>query len=158
MKKQLTKKEKKFCKLYLKTRDMMYTKLMLGYTVDISKKHIRQYIQSKPIKKDFEVDLDPILRRLYAHATFDHASMYDKDGDVKPYKCLTDEQKMAIKTYKISDSGHVSYTVYSQTHALERLYTHKMAQDKNKDLDKEETLEVVVKIDPRSRTDEFQET
>jgi len=154
MLKKLTAKEKKFCKLYFKTRDMMYTKLTLGYNIDISKKHIRKYIQSRPIKKDFQIDLDPILRRFYAIATFDHALMYDKAGDIKPYKCLSDEQKMALRTYKELSSGDITYTTYSQAGALTALYNHKMSQDKAESLlDPDEEIEIVIKIDPRSKAD-----
>ena len=153
MSKKLTKEEKKFCKMYLKTRDPLYTKLTLGYTIDISQKHIITYIQSKPIKGDFEIDLDPIIRRLYAIATFDHSLMYDKDGDVKPWKCLTDEQKMAIKTYNELGDGTIKYYVHNQYDAMAKIVTLKQQQDKDipKDIEDSE-IEIKISIDPRSIT------
>ena len=45
MSKKLDKREKKFCKLYLKNRNIMQTKLELGYEIDITKKKYRDYIQ-----------------------------------------------------------------------------------------------------------------
>ena len=121
MAKKLTQKELEFCELYLKTRDYMFTKLKLGYSINISKKRIREYIEKHPIQNDLGIELDPIIRRLHAIATFDHALMYDKDGDIKPYRILTDEQKMAIAKYKENTDGTVSYTVHNQQDALNKL-------------------------------------
>ena len=132
MSKKLNKREKKFCKLYLKTRNIMQTKLQLGYEIDISKKKYREYIQTTPITLDFEIPVDPLLRTLYAIATFDPLSMYDKDGDVKPLKCLTDEQRMALKTYTEHKNGTI-FTVHNKQQALEALMKHKGLYEKDND-------------------------
>ena len=63
----MNKREKKFCDLYIKTRDFIQTKLKLGYEININKRKFREHIQSKPIKK-FKMSDDPIIRRLYAIA------------------------------------------------------------------------------------------
>lgn len=125
MAKKLSKQEKIFCDLYIKLRDVVQCKLELGYSLDINKKKFRSYIQSQPIKLAFEVPDDPILRRLYAIATFDELSMYDEDGDVKPLKSLTDEQRMAINRYKEHSNGTVTFSSYNRHQALETLMRHK---------------------------------
>lgn len=126
----LTKQEKKFCDIYCETRDALQTKLKLGYELDITKKKFREYIQSKPITLNFEVPKDPLLRNLYAIATFDPLSMYDKDGDVKPLKNLTDEQRMALKSYRETRDGAV-FTTHNKQAALESLMKHKGLYEKD---------------------------
>jgi hypothetical protein len=119
--KKLSKTEKRFCDLYLKTRDVLLTKLKLGYEVDLNKKRIREYIAAQPIEGDIIINKDALLRRLYAIATFDHASMIDEDGDTKPLRSLTDEQRMAIRNYREHSDGEVSYTTFNQQQALMEL-------------------------------------
>lgn len=132
MSKKLTKKEKKFCKLYVKTRNQLDTKLQLGYDIDVNKKRIREYIQAQPIPSDFEIPKDPILRTLYAIATFDPLSMYDAKGDVKPLKCLTDEQRMALRSYTETNDG-AYFTYFNKQVALESLMKHKGLYEKDND-------------------------
>jgi len=132
MSKKLTKKEKKFCKLYIKTRNQLDTKLQLGYDVDINKKRIREYIQACPVPAEFEIPKDPILRTLYAIATFDPLTMYDAKGDVKPLKSLTDEQRMAIKSYTETKYG-AHFTMHNKQQALESLMKHKGLYEKDND-------------------------
>jgi len=123
MSKSLTKKEKKFCKLYVKNRNLTETKLQLGYTIDINKKKFREFIQSFPVPVDFDIPKDPILRTLYAIATFDPLSMYDDKGDVKPLKSLTDEQRMALKSYREVRDGAV-FTTHNKQQAIEAIMKH----------------------------------
>jgi len=132
MAKKLSKKEKKFCKLYIKTRNHLDTKLQLGYDINLNKKHIREYIQACPIPTDFEIPKDPILRTLYAIATFDPLSMYDDKGDVKPLKSLTDEQRMALRSYTETNSG-AHFTIHNKQQALESLMKHKGLYEKDND-------------------------
>ena len=150
MAKKITKLEKKFCKVYVKTRDYTQTKLKLGYDVNINKKVCLDYIKSRPIKLQFEVKDDPILRRLYAIATFDHTQMYDKDGDVKPRKSLTEEQKMAIRSYTEYDNGTVTFTTFDTQRALEALAKHKALLDPIKEAEDEKPIQLNLSIDPRS--------
>ena len=119
--KKLSKAEKHFCDLYLKTRDILLTKLKLGYEVDLNKKRIRDYIAAQPIQGDIVISKDALLRRLYAIATFDHSSMTDEDGDIKPLRSLTDEQRMAIRNYREHADGTASYTTFNQQAALMEL-------------------------------------
>ena len=123
----------------------MQTKLELGYEIDITKKKYRDYIQTKPITLDFEIPKDPLLRTLYAIATFDPLSMYDKDGDVKPLKCLTDEQRMALKTYHEYKTGTM-FTVHNKQQALESLMKHKGLYEKDNDQKKPITQVGVINI------------
>jgi hypothetical protein len=130
--KKLTKREKKFCSLYVQTFDYNKTINELGYKINISKPKIRAYINSLPVVlKSFEVDDNPLLQNLYAIATFDPLSMFDSDGDVKPLRVLTPMQRMAIKTYKEDSNGNVKFTLYDKQKALDMLMKHKGLYEKD---------------------------
>jgi len=143
--KKLKKKEKLFCDTYCETRDFIQTKMKLGYEIDISKAKFRAYIQSVPVLKNFEIPDDPILRTLYAIATFDDLSMRDDKGDVKPLKSLTDEQRMAIRSYRETDDG-ATYTTYNKQAALDMLMKHKGLYKKDNEQSKPEVQVGVINI------------
>lgn len=143
--KKLSKKEIKFCELYAENRDYTYTKLMLGYDININRKKYLKFINAIPAKKDsFEVSDNFLLRKIYAIATFDHSQMYDKDGDIKPLKLLTTEQKMALKSYKELTDGNVNYAVHDSQRALEIVMKHRgmLEPVKKEDDDKDNGINI----------------
>ena len=146
----LTKRERKFCNHYLNSGNQLQTCSELGYTIKLHKKKIKQYLELNKNEEPFYIQDDPILKQLYAIATFDPASMYDVKGRLKAVIFLSEEQRMAISSITHGTYG-VTYKFHSKQQALESLMKYKKLYDEP--AEDEEGIEITFSIDPRSKSD-----
>ena len=121
----MTKKEKAFCKLYIKLKSRNEAAEILGYEIDINKSRCVKYIKKNSnVEDEFTISKASILKRHYAIVEFDPITMYDKDGDVLLPEQLLPEQRLALRTYREVKPGVYEFSVYDKKTSLEALTKH----------------------------------
>jgi len=95
-------KVRKYLHHYTQHLDPLRAELECGYTVDLSKQEIREYL-SKVLKVSEVPDStrDTLLLRLHAILCADVTSYFEDDGTLKHLSKLTPLQKMAIKKWDV---------------------------------------------------------